>query len=131
MESDREGTKMRPMSLPERVNVAERLRIWRQEAATEVTKEFLERHPDWLKRYGLRAIERGEQDAIYHLEFLAAAIEAGSSAAFENYARWCGRMLEARGISRSFVIENFEQIGAGVLSDTCRRKKGPSSIRSF
>jgi methanogenic corrinoid protein MtbC1 len=60
----------------------------------------------------VRAIERGEQDAIYHVEFLAAAIEAGSSAAFENYAHWCGLMLEAGGVARSFVIENFEQIGA-------------------
>ena len=105
---------MKPMSLAERANVAERLRTLRQALATEVTKEFLERHPDWLERYGSRAVERGEQDAIYHLEFLAAAIEAGSSAAFENYARWCARMLEARGISRSFVTENFEQIGAHV-----------------
>jgi methanogenic corrinoid protein MtbC1 len=105
---------MKRMSLPERANVAERLRALQQAAATEVTKEFLERHPDWLERYGSRAVERGEQDAIYHLEFLAAAVEAGSSAAFENYARWCARMLEARGISRSFVIENLEQIGAFV-----------------
>jgi MerR family transcriptional regulator, light-induced transcriptional regulator len=106
------GVKITPISLPERANLAERLRILRQRLAAEVTKEFLERHPDWLERYGSRAIERGEQDAIYHLEFLAAAIEAGSSPAFENYARWCGRMLEARGIARSFVIENFEQIRA-------------------
>lgn len=105
---------MKPISLPDRANVAERLRTLRQETATDVTKEFLERHPDWLERYGSRAVERGEQDAIYHLEFLAAAVEAGSGAAFENYARWCGRMLEARGISRSFVIENFDQIGAHV-----------------
>jgi hypothetical protein len=46
---------MRLMSLPERVNVVERLRIWRQETATEVTKEFLERNPDWLERCGSRA----------------------------------------------------------------------------
>ena len=105
---------MTPISQPERANLAERLRTLRQETATEVTKEFLERHPDWLERYGSRAIERGEQDAIYHLDFLAAAIEAGSSAAFENYARWCARMLEARGIAPSFVVENFEQIGACV-----------------
>jgi methanogenic corrinoid protein MtbC1 len=105
---------MTPISLAERAILAERLRSLRQETATEVTKEFLERHPDWLQRYGSRAVERGEQDALYHLDFLAAAIETGASAAFENYACWCGRMLEARGISRSFVLENFEQIGAHV-----------------
>jgi methanogenic corrinoid protein MtbC1 len=115
---------MPPISLAERANLAERLRTLRQAMATEVTKEFLERHPDWLERYGSRAVERGEQDAIYHLEFLAAAIEAGSSAAFGNYACWCGRMLEARGISRGFVIENFEQIGACIRRQFSREEMG-------
>ncbi len=105
---------MKTISLPERVALAGRLRASRHATAREVTNEFLERHPDWLERYGSRAIERGEEDAVYHLEFLAAALEAGSSLAFEKYARWCAGMLEARGIPRGFVMENFEQIGAAV-----------------
>jgi methanogenic corrinoid protein MtbC1 len=79
-----------------------------------VTQEFLERHPDWLRRYGSRAVERGEEDALYHQDFLAAALEAGSTAAFENYAGWCTGMLESRGIARTFLIENLEQIGEAV-----------------
>jgi methanogenic corrinoid protein MtbC1 len=105
---------MKPISLPERAALAERLRSSRHATARDVTKEFLERHPDWLERYGSRAVDRGEEDAVFHLEFLAAALEAGSSAAFERYARWCSGMLESRGISSKFVMENFEQIGSSL-----------------
>lgn len=78
--------------------------------AASVTDEFLERHPDWLDRFP-QARERGEEDAGFHLEFLAGAILADEASAFADYARWTCRMLSARGIAPEFLSENLEQVG--------------------
>jgi len=78
--------------------------------AEAVTDEFLQRHPDWVARYGAPARRHGIEDAAYHIEFLAAAVEAGSTAAFEDYVRWTAGVLAARGIGVEFLAENLVQI---------------------
>lgn len=90
--------------------LAERLRVLRRPAAEEATRAFLERHPDWIARYGELARVRGEEDAAYHVDFLAGALRTGSAAAFEDYARWAARVLEARRIPRAFLEENLVQV---------------------
>src|SRR5690348_3054701 len=93
-----------------RVAVAERISAIKREVATEVNQEFFGRHPDWGERYGAVGVQRGFEDACYHLDYLAAAVETASAALFENYTRWTGRVLQSRGIAPSFVAENLEQI---------------------
>ena len=99
-----------------RTEIARRLRVVRPSIATEVTDDFFERHPDWLMRYGEAGRKRGIQDAGFHIDFLSSAIESGSVEAFENYARWCARMLSARQIAPHFLIENLRQIGSRVAA---------------
>lgn len=94
-----------------RLELAERLRRARDVVAEAVTDEFFHRHPDWLARYGERGRRFGVEDARFHLDFLAGAVETGSPAAFEDYARWVARMLSARGIDPRYVVENLEQVG--------------------
>jgi methanogenic corrinoid protein MtbC1 len=96
--------------IAERVRLAERLRGFRQEVAEKVTAEFLLRHPDWVTRYGDRARRLGIEDAIFHQDFLAAAIETGEARALGEYLRWTAGVLEARGIAPRFLHENLEQI---------------------
>jgi methanogenic corrinoid protein MtbC1 len=96
--------------LAERVRLAEQLRVFRREIAEGVTEAFLIQHPDWLTRYGDRARRFGVEDAGFHQDFLAAAIETGESRAFGDYLRWTGGVLEARGIAHRFLYENIEQI---------------------
>lgn len=84
--------------------------------AVEVTTAFLERHPDWRKRYGSRAMAAGVQDAGYHVAFLAAAIEADDPSAFGDYARWTARVLAARGIESRFLAENLAQVQAALAA---------------
>lgn len=98
--------------LQERIAIAGKLREAKRPVAEFVTDEFFRRHPDWLARYGERGRALGVEDAGYHIEFLAGAIECGSPARFEDYARWSSRMLNSRGIDPQFVAENFLQIGA-------------------
>ena len=94
----------------ERVHLAEQLRGLSRQIAEEVTAEFLLRHPDWVMRYGNMARLRGVEDAMFHQNFLAAAIESGEAKAFGEYLRWTAGVLETRGISSLFLLENVEQI---------------------
>ena len=96
--------------LAERVRLAEQLRGFSRQIADKVTEEFLAVHPDWVTRYGDRARRRGVEDAIYHQDFLSAAIEAGEARAFGDYLRWTTGVLEARGIASHFLRENVQQI---------------------
>jgi methanogenic corrinoid protein MtbC1 len=98
--------------IAERVRLAELVRGFRRQTAEKTTEEFLHLHPDWVTRYGDRARRHGIEDAVFHQDFLAAAIEAGEARAFGDYLRWMGRVLEARGIAPRFLRENVEQIVA-------------------
>jgi MerR family transcriptional regulator, light-induced transcriptional regulator len=100
-----------------RRRIAEALRAQRDEIASRVTEEFLDRHPDWVDRYGDRAWERGREDAAFHIDFLAGAVLANDASAFADYARWTGGMLGARGIAPEFLAENLEQIGRAAAHD--------------
>lgn len=95
----------------ERRFVADSIRRARDRVAVEVTDEFLRCHPDWVDRYGDRARTRGIEDARFHADFLASAIEAGGAEPFAAYARWTARVLAARKIAPEFLAENLREIG--------------------
>jgi methylmalonyl-CoA mutase cobalamin-binding domain/chain len=82
----------------------------KQSVAEVVTEEFFRRHPDWLLRYGERGRQKGIEDAIYHIDFLSSAIEIGSGAPFQDYARWTCGVLHSRGIAPAFIAENLLQL---------------------
>ncbi len=90
--------------------VSQTLRRHEQALAEAVTEAFLIRHPDWVTRYGDRARSAGIEDARFHVQFLAAALERGSSAAFRDYVQWATRVLGARGIDPAFLWENLQEI---------------------
>jgi MerR family transcriptional regulator, light-induced transcriptional regulator len=100
-----------PLDYQRRAEVAAAIRAHRAAVAEEVTNQFLLRHPDWLERYGDRAHRFGMEDAGYHQDFLAAAIESGEVEAFREYCAWAARMLKGRAIEANFLAENLEQIG--------------------
>ena len=96
--------------------MAEQMRGFRQEIAEKVTEEFLHRYPDWVTRYGGRARRLGIEDAIFHQDFLVAAIETGDARLFGDYLRWTTGVLEARGIAPRFLRENVDQIAKELQS---------------
>ena len=99
------------LSAARRRDLANRLEARADTIAADVTAEFLERHPDWVDRYGDLARKRGVEDARFHVQFLAGALVAGRAAAFEEYAVWTAGVLKARSIDPRFLIENLEQVG--------------------
>lgn len=109
-------------------SAAEAIRRERDRVASEVTEEFLRRHPDWVDRYGERARIRGIEDARFHVDFLAGAVAAGGPEPFAAYARWAARVLAARKIPPVFLAENLRQVGdalsaglEGAVADLVRR----------
>lgn len=119
-------------SIEDRRRIAEQLHASRQEVARVVTDRFLSKHPDWVERYGDQARIRGEEDAVFHVEFLAGAIVADDVAAFEGYARWTAGMLSARGIAPEFLAENLEEVrdAAGAYVDPNGRETLDRLVRA-
>ncbi|MDB4908193.1 MAG: cobalamin B12-binding domain protein [Gemmatimonadetes bacterium] len=111
------------MSAPERGRVALRerragarqLRARKLQIATRANDAFLARHQDWSDRYGDVARTRGTEDAAYHLEFLAGALETGEAAVFVDYVAWLLEVLGSRGIRSESVVESLELVGHGAL----------------
>jgi hypothetical protein len=93
-----------------------RLRQLKPGAAEATTQMFLEIHPDWLVKYGERARKFGIEDAQYHIDFLAGAVEANSIQAFVEYCVWAAELLESRGIARNFLVENLAQVESALSS---------------
>ncbi len=125
------------MTRAERRRAAEELLTRKQDIARSVTDDFLDRHPDWLERYGEAARTRGEADAIFHIEFLAGAVVANEAGAFQDYAQWTAGVLRARAIAPDFLAENLEQVrdaAAAVLEGESRelvRKIADTAISSL
>lgn len=99
-----------------RSRVADRLEALKRTVAETVTAAFFERHPDWTERYGERGQRHAVEDAQFHIEFLAGALQAGSPEAFGDYVRWARRVLEARSIAAAVLRESLGQIESALLA---------------
>src|SRR6185437_1618311 len=86
-------------SVSDRVHLAQKIGAVKQRVAQAISDEFFLHHPEWATRYGARGRQFCTDDACFHMDFLAGAIEAGSPEAFADYSRWTERMLAARGIA--------------------------------
>ena len=108
---------MTVLPLEQRAPIAAELHRRRADLATRVIDAFLERHPDWEQRYGAAARIRGEEDAGFHLDFLAAGIAAGPTSTYAGYARWAAQTLAARGIEPRFLAESLRDLGQLAAAD--------------
>jgi MerR family transcriptional regulator, light-induced transcriptional regulator len=104
------------LGFAERTDIADAVRRLREDAARQVTDTFLSLHPDWVVRYGERARRRGIEDALFHIDFLAGAVETGSGEAFASYTAWAARVLRARHIEPVFLKENLRQVCEAVTA---------------
>ena len=94
--------------------LARRVRSARDAVSVATSERFFARHPTFSERFGAAGKERCREDAAFHLDFLAGAIEVGSMTSFVEYARWTERMLAARDIDPSCLVENLTDIGAAL-----------------
>lgn len=100
------------------------LRSRSEPIARSATEAFLDRHPDWLERYGDLAWTRGVEDAAFHVEFLAGAVLADDPGAFAAYARWTAGVLESRGMAPVFLAENLAQVAEAAARELAEPERG-------
>ena len=117
------ATELFALALRDRRAGARQLRAQKTEIAARANEAFLARHPEWTARYGDLATKRGVEDAAFHVEFLAGALETGEAAAFTDYVAWLLDVLQSRGIPADAVVESLELVGRealAVLTDDTR-----------
>ncbi|MDP9141880.1 MAG: cobalamin-dependent protein [Pseudomonadota bacterium] len=78
--------------------VSEAIGSRRSELATLVVERHFTRHPQLEQRYGKAGRNHCQQDAGYHLAYLAQAIAADCAALFGDYVGWAKIMLAKRGV---------------------------------
>jgi len=100
------------MPILDRLELGHRLRNLRGEMAKALAHESGTGHPEPLPGSGRPGGRAVEADAGEPLDFLAGALEGGSLAAFEEYARWKSRVLESRALSAGEVVRDFENMEA-------------------
>jgi methanogenic corrinoid protein MtbC1 len=79
-----------------------------QSIAEAITARTFALHPELEKRYGERGRAKCEQDAIYHLHYLAEAIANNSEKMFVDYIGWAKIMLRSRGIDPADLGDNLK-----------------------
>ncbi|CAN5918599.1 hypothetical protein BH11GEM2_BH11GEM2_34530 [soil metagenome] len=99
------------LSLRERRGAATTLRGVKRAMATRANDAFCALHPEWASRFGASGIRLGLEDAEFHIEFLAGALEAGAPDGFAAYVDWLLDVLHARGISADFVEDSLRLVG--------------------
>ena len=92
----------------ERGLLANKIRRARQATAETITEEFFRNHQSGpIARMGERGRAFCLEDAGYHLDFLAGALQAGAPQAFHGYVRWTSNVLRARAIPPQCLLENL------------------------
>jgi len=72
--------------------------------------------PFWFARYGETAQRRGREDVLFHLTYVAQALEEDDAAVMASYARWLQRLQCARGMCTRHLAETFARLGRAVAA---------------
>ena len=102
---------MNALDFGHRQSLARKLRSAKPQLAQLITAQFIERHPEWKARFTDAGRKHCLEDACYHVDFLASAIEAGSSEAFKTYVRWLCNVLRTRNVPSECVSEHLGLLG--------------------
>ncbi|HYK02135.1 MAG TPA: cobalamin-dependent protein [Thermoanaerobaculia bacterium] len=92
------------------------IRTHLEELASAITDRHFAAHPELLARYPAVGRQRCLEDARFHLQYLASALDAGSSAIFLDYIAWAKVMLATRNVPANDLAENLRVI-EGSLTD--------------
>lgn len=93
-------------------SAADALRGARAVIVDRAVAEELRLHPELLARFGPAGRARCEEDAGFHLDVAAAALETGEPAVFARYLGWAAELLEARGLPRDHLRGHVQRLAA-------------------
>lgn len=98
------------------MSVVDELRTRLEELGNEIAERHFARHPEQLARYGPVGHTRCREDARFHLQFLAASLEANSEEMFLDYIAWAKVVLASRNVDAQDLHDNIS-IVIEVLND--------------
>ena len=75
------------------VRTAGKIFAQRRELALRITDAHLERHPEFVTRFGEIGRTRCLEDADFHLQYLGHALQMATPALFVSYVQWARQML--------------------------------------
>lgn len=102
------------------MTAAEEIRTRLEETAVAITEEHFARQPEAVARYGAIGRQRCHEDARFHLQYLATALEASSDAMFLDYIGWTKVVLARRNVPERDLIENLEILERNVPAEAQR-----------
>lgn len=94
-------------------------------SALMVAREFA-RHPELEARYRDGGREHCQQDAGYHLAYLAQSIAAGHHELFRDYIAWARIMLAHRGVPASDLGDLLESMKECLQQELPVEQQGPA-----
>ena len=83
------------------------------------------RYPHLRARYGPGGPTKSRQDAVYHLSYLADALDTDSSALFNDYIGWVKVLLEHFGVHTEDLDHHL-----GCMADVLRQQMPPAMVAS-
>lgn len=99
------------MSVPDaphtRLTAVEQLETRSAAIARSVVDAEFRSRPELEERYGEQGRRKCEKDALYHLSYLAEAVNAGAPELFVEYVAWARSVLEGRAISCDDLVVNL------------------------
>ncbi|HEX6159503.1 MAG TPA: cobalamin-dependent protein [Thermoanaerobaculia bacterium] len=102
-------------------DLTEELRTRLDLLGDQIAERHFARHPDQLARYGAIGHQRCREDARFHLQFLAAALDAKSDEMFLDYIAWAKVVLHARNVGEQDLHDNLS-----IVDEVLREQFGPS-----
>ena len=96
---------------------AHAIRTHLDDLAVAITDRHFAAHPEVLRRYPEIGRQRCLEDARFHLQYLASALDSGSTEMFVDYIAWAKVMLATRNVPANDLRENLHVI-AGTLGET-------------
>lgn len=91
------------------VELAARIREEGPRISARVMEEMWQ-DPFWEKRFGQRGRARAKEDAAFHVEYLAQAVEMSDVDVMKRYAFWLQTILTTRGMSTRHLDDNFARL---------------------
>jgi len=88
--------------------VAEFIFVHHQQLAENLTEKYYQKYPQLLTRYGEKGKQKCLQDALFHFDYLAQALQVNSKALFNDYIAWAKILLAQYGVSQEDLTLNLE-----------------------
>ncbi|HYO78079.1 MAG TPA: cobalamin-dependent protein [Thermoanaerobaculia bacterium] len=97
---------------------AHAIRTHLDELASAITDRHFAAHPEVMARYPEVGRQRCLEDARFHLQYLAIALDSGSPEMFTDYIAWAKVMLATRKVPADDLAENLRIIASTLGEQT-------------